>query len=65
LSSAAETACRGLAEAIGHRSAESDCAEPYEKPVEEVMVIFEALADIKKNTLDILAMLEQEDDDEP
>ena len=33
---------------------------------QEVMEIFEALADIKKNTLDILAMLEDEEGgDEP
>ena len=29
------------------------------------MEIFEALADIKSNTLDILAILEAEDDGEP
>ncbi len=33
---------------------------------DEVVEIFEALADIKRNTLDILAILgEEEDDDEP
>ena len=44
-------------------------AEPVSEPEithDEVVDIFVALADIKRNTLDILAILrDREDDDEP